>query len=332
MLTKLEALQQLKACLADGSLGPYLEYTHSLVAILDDQGAAIAWNPAFNALHEAIPGARTVQDFLSTAARLEFLGSMRDVLQTGTPTRVQLEIGSKAARIRYDCLLVCQPAERLLFVGEPVIAEAPAREEPSGPAGDLQKLRAELQDTRVALDAKKMELQAVLAQADEVVHTGALTLLPNRRWIISDLQKQVTISERYGSPLTISMIDLDNFKEINDTFGHATGDQVLRYAASEMRDHIRQPDEIGRYGGDEFLVILPNSGESAATEQAQRLCRHIQSHPIIVGEDEVPMSLSIGIAQFRQHSDDWRTLLERADKALYQAKHEGRARWAVAKS
>jgi len=330
--TKTEALDQLKACLADGGLGPYLEHTHTLVVVLDSQGSAVGWNPAFDALHEAVPGARTLQDFLSTAARLEFLGSMRDVMQTGTPARVQLEIGSKGGRTRYDCLLASQSDERLLFVGEPLVAEIPTREEPHDSIEDLRKLRAELQDTKVALDAKKMELQAVLAQADEVVHTDALTLLPNRRWIISDLQKQVTISERYGSPLSISMIDLDNFKDINDTFGHAAGDQVLRYVASEMRDHIRQPDEIGRYGGDEFLVILPNTTESAAAEQAHRLCQFMQSDRIIVGANEVPMSLSIGIAQYRPHTDDWRTLLERADKALYQAKHSGRARWAIADS
>ncbi len=331
MPTKYEALDELKACLADGGLGPYLEHTHTLIAVLDAQGAALGWNPAFNALHEENPGARTMQDFLSTAARLEFLGSLQDVLQTGTTSRVQLEIGCKSVRARYDCVLIAQTSERLLFLGEPVIIETISREEPESSMADLEKLRAELQDTRVALDAKKMELQAVLAQTDEVVHTDALTLLPNRRWIISDLQKQVTISERYGSPLTVSMIDLDNFKDINDNFGHAAGDQVLRYVASEMRDHIRQPDEIGRYGGDEFLVILPNTSESAAAEQAHRLCAHIQSDRIIVGKNEVPMSLSIGIAQYRPHTDDWRTLLERADKALYQAKHNGRARWAIAK-
>ena len=181
----------------------------------------------------------------------------------------------------------------------------------------------------LALDVKKTELHAVLAQTDEVVHTDPLTLLPNRRWIIADLQRQVTYTERYGAPLSISMIDLDNFKQVNDTHGHIAGDQVLRFIASEMRDGIRQPDEIGRYGGDEFLVILPNTALPAAAEQATRLCQQVRSTPVIAGKDVMNISLSIGIAQYKPNTDDWQTLLDRADQALYQSKHNGGNQWAI---
>jgi diguanylate cyclase (GGDEF)-like protein len=324
-----EAFDQLRAQLTGSSLELFLENTRMLVVILDSQGAPLSWNPAFDILRESQPAARTLPEFVSGAARLEFVGSFRDVVGTGTPARLQLELGSPTGRSRYDCYLMPQADDGVLFIGEPVHEDADHRGDGRVNEGEVEALKAELQDARRTLDAKRQELQAVIAQADEVSHTDMLTLLPNRRAVISDLQRQVNLSERYDLPLTISMIDLDNFKEINDTFGHAAGDQVLRFVASEMRDHIRQPDEIGRYGGDEFLVILPNTAEHAAAEQASRLCQQLHGAPILVGQDVIHMSLSIGIAQYRPRIDDWRTLVERADQALYQAKHNGRGQWVV---
>jgi diguanylate cyclase (GGDEF)-like protein len=170
----------------------------------------------------------------------------------------------------------------------------------------------------------------VIAQADEVSHTDALTFLPNRRQIIGDLQREAIFSDRYGTPLTISMLDIDHFKNINDTYGHTVGDDVLRSLAGELRDHIRYPDTIGRYGGEEFLVVLPHSTLRAASQQAERLCRHVRSLRIQSGEQEIALTVSIGIAQYHIHKEDWQAFLNRADAALYQAKNNGRDQWVVA--
>ena len=97
----------------------------------------------------------------------------------------------------------------------------------------------------------------------------------------------------------------------------------------QLRDHIRVPDLIGRYGGEEFLILLPNGTLKAATEQAGRLCQQIRSAPIFSGQHAVPMTVSIGIAHFKPGVDDWRKLLDRADQALYQAKAAGRDQWAI---
>lgn len=330
MSTRSEAFDELKEQLTGSSLELFLENTRTLVVILDSQGAAVSWNPAFGILRETLPAARTLVDLISGAARLEFIGSLRDVIGAGTPARVQLELGAPTGRSRYNCYLIAQADDRVLFIGEPVVEGGQGQNYGRAPAGEVETLKAELEEARRALAAKKQELQAVIVQAEEVSHTDGLTFLPNHRAIIASLQHEVNFSERYGSPLSISMIDLDNFKDINDTFGHAAGDQVLRFVASEMRDQIRQPDEIGRYGGDEFLVILPNTSENAAAEQAKRLCHQLHGQPIIVGQDVIHMSLSIGIAQYRPHGEDWHALLERADQALYQAKRNGRGRWVVA--
>ena len=186
------------------------------------------------------------------------------------------------------------PDQRVLFIAEP-----------DSLTSALEAVTAELQKTKRILTIKETELKAVIAQANEVSHTDALTFLPNRRQIIADLQREVIFSDRYGTPLSISMLDIDHFKKINDKYGHTVGDEVLRSLASELRNHIRYPDEIGRCGGEEFLIVLPHSTLKAATEQAERLCRHTRSLLIKVGDQEISVTVSIGIAQYKIHNEDW---------------------------
>jgi diguanylate cyclase (GGDEF)-like protein len=171
----------------------------------------------------------------------------------------------------------------------------------------------------------------VIAQADEVSHMDELTLLPNRRSILIDLQGEVIRAQRYSTPLSVSMLDLDHFKTINDSYGHGVGDQVLRQVAVILRDHVREPDQVARYGGEEFLIVLPNSTLQAATEQAARLCRQVRESVIWVNENSISVSISIGVAEFRNGIESWQTLLERADAAMYEAKKAGRDGWAAAK-
>jgi diguanylate cyclase (GGDEF)-like protein len=201
--------------------------------------------------------------------------------------------------------------------------------EPVAFPSELETVTAELQRTKRILTIKETELKAVIAQADEVSHTDALTFLPNRKQIIGDLQREVIFSDRYGTPLTISLLDIDFFKKINDTYGHIVGDDVLRSLGSELRNHIRYPDTIGRYGGEEFLIVLPHSTAKAAMEQAERLCKHVRSLLIKSGEKEIALTISIGIAQYKIHKEDWEAFLSRADAALYQAKNNGRDQWKV---
>jgi diguanylate cyclase (GGDEF)-like protein len=195
---------------------------------------------------------------------------------------------------------------------------------------DFEDLDAELKRTRRALEIKEIELKAVLAQAHEITNTDVLTFLPNRRKIIVDLQEEVIRSARYGTPLSISIVDIDHFKNVNDTYGHAVGDDVLRTIAARLREQIRHPDTIGRYGGEEFLIVLPNSELKAAVEQANRLCQHVRAMRIDNNNQTLTVSISIGVAQLRIAQENWEQLLHRADVAMYQAKNNGRDQWAVA--
>jgi diguanylate cyclase (GGDEF)-like protein len=178
------------------------------------------------------------------------------------------------------------------------------------------------------IQIKEIELNAVLAQAEEVSHVDALTCLPNRRQVIKQLQNEVIRAERYQTSLSISMIDIDHFKRINDSYGHTVGDQVLFQLANILQESVRDPDTVGRYGGEEFLVVLPNTRLKAAAEQAARLCKRTREADINIGEI-IQLTISIGVAEYRPGQENWQKFLSRADMALYDAKNAGRDRWAI---
>ena len=316
MRTKLKSTSELIDLIAQHGLEPFLESTRTLAALLDSHGQAVASNAAFEAA--------AVNGFPTHDAHGEFSGLVQAAKVNRKATQAQVDIGPEGDHGRYDCLLIPLADGRLLFFGERVFTALDLPEKQRRLLESHERVRAELEAVKRTLGNKETELQAVLVQADEVSHTDALTTLPNRRQIVANMQDQVIYSERNGIPLTISMVDLDHFKLVNDTYGHPTGDDVLRAVAMQLRDHIRVPDLIGRYGGEEFLILLPNGTLKAATEQAGRLCQQIRSAPIFSGQHAVPMTVSIGIAQFKPGADDWRKLLDRADQALYQAKAGGR--------
>ena len=194
---------------------------------------------------------------------------------------------------------------------------------------DFQQTESELKKAKRALEIKEIELKAVLAQAHEIKNTDVLTFLPNRRKIIVDLQEEVIRSTRYGTPLSISLVDIDHFKKINDTYGHLTGDEALRTLAARLREQIRHPDTLGRYGGEEFLIVLPNSEVKAAVEQASRLCQRVRAMQVESNDHTLSLTISIGVAQYKIGHENWEQFLHRADTAMYQAKNNGRDQWAV---
>jgi diguanylate cyclase (GGDEF)-like protein len=314
-----ESLIELTALFAQYGVEPFLESTSLLVAVLDKEGNLLSWNPAFEVFRQVHQDKTNFRNFLSSLSEELFTRLFSTTLEQRIRTKGGLEFVGEAHNDNFMCLFIPMPGQQVLFIGEQVTL-----------AATLEAVTAELQRTKRILTIKETELKAVIAQADEVSHTDALTFLPNRRQIIGDLQREVIFADRYGTPLTISMLDIDHFKKINDTYGHTVGDDVLRSLAGELRDHIRYPDTIGRYGGEEFLLVLPHSTLRAASQQAERLCRHVRSLRIQSGEQAIGITVSIGITQYKIHSEDWQGLLNRADAALYQAKNNGRDQWAVA--
>ncbi len=297
---------------------PFLEATSLLVILLDKDGCLLSCNLAFNLFKQTRPRQTHLKDFLASPSKDLFDQLYSTALEQRMRTKGELEFTGERRNDNFVCLFIPMPEQRVLFIAESVSL-----------ASMLEAVTAELQSAKRILNVKETELKAVLAQADEVSHTDALTFLPNRRQIIGDLQREVIFADSYGTPFTISMLDADHFKQINDTYGHPVGDDVLRRLASEMRDHIRYPDTIGRYGGDEFLIVLPHSTSKAAAQQAERLCKHVRTLRIKSGDQEIEVTISIGVAQYKIHQEDWQSLLARADAALYQAKSNGRNQWVV---
>jgi diguanylate cyclase (GGDEF)-like protein len=309
-------LTELSTLFAQYGVEAFLESTGLLVVLLDKEGTLVSWNPAFDALRQERGQKRQLKNFLASSSAELFDQLLSTALGRRTRTKGDLEFAGGTRADNFGCLFIPMPGQRVLLIAEPGTL-----------LSELEAVTADLQRTKRILTIKETEIKAVIAQADEVSHTDALTFLPNRRQIVADLQREAIFADRYGTPFSVSMVDIDHFKKINDSYGHTVGDDVLRTLGGELRDHIRHPDTIGRYGGEEFLIVLPHSPLKAATEQAERLCRYVRSLKIKSGEHEIGITISIGMAQYRIHNEDWESLLNRADAALYKAKHNGRDQW-----
>ena len=151
----------------------------------------------------------------------------------------------------------------------------------------------------------------------------ALTSALNRGAILSFLENDIKRSKRIKSSLSLLMFDIDFFKKINDTYGHLAGDQVLRQLSEVTKEAIREIDLFGRYGGEEFLIILPDTNISQACILAERLIHKVRNHPFVTDKVTLKVTISIGLAEYR-YSESVEQLIERADIALYQAKFLGR--------
>ena len=150
-----------------------------------------------------------------------------------------------------------------------------------------------------------------------------LTEMYCRRHICELGRKEFSRTSRSGNPLGVMLLDIDHFKEINDRYGHAAGDRALVDISAIMRNNLRSQDLLGRYGGDEFLVLLPDTGTSGAVMMADRLRRAIRSHVIVLGSCKIGLTVSMGMSILESRAVDFQSLVHRADIALYDAKSRG---------
>lgn len=181
------------------------------------------------------------------------------------------------------------------------------------------------EDLAVAINVNEItELNSLLHTANEqlekIAHTDSLTQVWNRYRIEQAIDAELSAAERYQRPLSVLLFDIDQFKQVNDTHGHETGDTVLTRLASEVHNQLRGTDFLGRWGGEEFIVLASNNLLTEAANLAERLRKHIANINFSkVGK----VTISIGVAQW-QMGESRRALLDRADKAMYQAKKNGR--------
>jgi diguanylate cyclase (GGDEF)-like protein len=187
----------------------------------------------------------------------------------------------------------------------------------------LSQVRAELSFSNGELATRNAELAATLERVKELATRDELTGAFNRRYIVDQLERQLAAKVRHATAASVAMLDLDHFKKINDRYGHPVGDQALQETVRVIAAELREGDVLARFGGEEFLVLLPMTGLDAARLLAERLRKALASVVLVVRSDEVSVRASFGVAELGSGESvaGW---LGRADGALYQAKERGR--------
>ena len=168
------------------------------------------------------------------------------------------------------------------------------------------------------------ELLEAYALLQQLVTVDPLTGLENRRSLVEFGEVQLKLAQRYNFFFSIMMIDLDYFKKINAIYGHPLGDEILKNIAKILKDSLRNVDHLGRFGGDEFVIILPNTNLKNAVVTAEKVREAIANFKHNIEEQIIQATVSIGIASYNPLDDDVNQILERADQALYTAKSSGR--------
>ncbi len=185
--------------------------------------------------------------------------------------------------------------------------------------GAIRTLLTEVDDLRQEVS----RLKARLNQAEILADQDPLTPALNRRALMRELERIRTFSHRYGSPAALVYIDLDDFKSVNDRFGHAAGDEALRAVADRLRSQLSGPDLVARIGGDEFAVVFGQVTLAGAEARARNLARFLESAPIRFGEWTAPIHVSFGVSEITPDLEP-EEVVARADAAMYARRRERR--------
>ncbi len=199
----------------------------------------------------------------------------------------------------------------------------------SGPDSSLQTLMDVLffcVGTGIAFGFFWMTTAELSYELETMASTDSLTRIYNRRVFREWCEREFAHSLRNGTPFSLVIIDLDHFKRVNDRYGHGGGDEVLIAVVQIMRESIRSIDTLGRWGGEEFVALLPGTGMDEALIVAQRVRRNIEQHALKIDQASVHITVSLGIAALRDGEDTLDAMFLRADQALYLAKESGRNR------
>jgi diguanylate cyclase len=179
--------------------------------------------------------------------------------------------------------------------------------------------RKEVQDAETRIESLQTKLQSMSALVREDQLTGSL----NRRGLDDVYARESARSDRRGTPLSIAMLDLDDFKRINDTYGHTAGDEALKHLVKVVKETLRSMDVISRFGGEEFLILLPETTIEAATQAMTRLQRELTKHFFLHENEKVLITFSAGVA-LRRPNEEQDALILRTDRAMYRAKRAGK--------
>jgi len=321
-------MKKLAELISASDAGEVLEHIQAMVALIERDGTLVSWNRAFESYKEKWPLAVSLQDCFAETEKAKIQSSLNICQQDWFV--IEFGIDTEEKFIFCECKFIPLANGRAFFIAERSDTDSALQEIIQRLNRRAKMFQLESESAKKIAFKKQTEVEGVVAQANEISLVDALTFLPNRRRIIRELQDEVLRADRYGTKLSVSMADVDLFKKVNDTYGHLSGDEVLRHVGYTLREHIRHPDIAGRYGGEEFLILLPNTTSAEAAEQAERLCKYVRETKVHVNNHVLSVTISIGVAQFQHGVDTWDTVLNRADNAMYDAKRKGRDCWSVA--
>lgn len=235
-----------------------------------------------------------------------FSSTIADVIASGRMAVVEYDLGA-------DDLISDGPVAHAWFEGRvaPIL-------DPDGETAAVVWLA-------INITAKKLAEEKLQSLADRDPLTGAY----NRRFFEHALEREHALFERYKAPFSLALLDIDHFKSVNDKFGHDTGDVVLRHLVGVVSSELRTSDLFCRFGGEEFVLILPNTRKDQAMLFAERLREKLAASPASHGSEVVPFTVSIGIGQVDDSDADHHALTKRADLALYSSKALGRNRTTI---
>ncbi len=189
-----------------------------------------------------------------------------------------------------------------------------------------KETQSQLINSHVQLSFQTKALKEAKEKLKEQASHDYLTNLYNRRYFQYISQDLINLAKREASDLSVIMLDIDNFKKVNDTYGHSNGDQVLIHLASILTEHIRESDIVARIGGEEFAILLLHTDKAGAAEIAEKLRVSVEEQPLILDDKTcIPLTISLGISSVDVNNDlNIDTCLNQSDTALYEAKNSGR--------
>jgi diguanylate cyclase (GGDEF)-like protein len=246
------------------------------------------------------------------------------VAADGVPRRLETVLNDPTVVLGGPAL--CAPLRRGSSVIGVVVVERDPRQEQFGP-DDEAMLVSLAGPAGIAVDNVLLH-----REAQRLSITDPLTGAGNMRHMTTTLAREVERATRFARPLSLLLLDLDHFKAVNDTYGHTVGDSVLTELARRLTASVREVDVVTRYGGEEFVIITPETDLAGAQRLADRILRTVGNDVFHVGGREVPITVSLGIASLPLHGSASGELVRAADEALYAAKRAGRNRYRVATS
>lgn len=271
------------------------------------------------ALHQRL---NDIQDFLVTARQGEEQSLQnqekldQDVRQELAEMRESVESSTELSKLK---LGIESMVNRIVAAVDLFKSEETRRRE------EVYKHIESLGQRMASMEGEALELKNNLETQRMEALRDALTELPNRAAYDDCIEAEFSRWRRHGHPLSIAIIDIDHFKTINDTLGHLRGDKVLKLVAREISRRVRSEDFVSRYGGEEFMVIMPETDQQSAFAAMEKVRMAIEHCPFNFNQKRIPITASFGIATFAE-GDEIETCFERADKALYRAKDNGRNR------